>query len=55
LFAIALCRIDFSLRLYSMGLGNAETLRAKTAGLVDAVNVLQGQFSFLAESAVWGA
>jgi hypothetical protein len=54
LFAVALCRIDFRLRLYALGIGEAEGVKPDVLGLVDAFNVLRGQFSFM-ESAVWGA
>lgn len=54
LFAVALCRIDFRLLLYGLGIGKAEALRVDVLHLVDAVNILRNQFGFLAESAVWG-
>jgi hypothetical protein len=53
LFAVALCRIDFHLRLYALGIGDAESVKLDVLGLVYAFNVLRGQFSFV-ESAVWG-
>lgn len=55
LFAVALCRVDLRLRLYTLGIGRTEALNLDVRGLVDALDVLRGQFSFLAESAVWGA
>ena len=53
LFAVALCRIDFRLWLYALGIGTAEGLKLDALGLVYSFNVLRGQFSFV-ESAVWG-
>jgi hypothetical protein len=54
LFAIALCRVEFRLRLYALGIGEADAVRLDVLGLVDALNMLRGQFNFV-ESAVWGA
>jgi hypothetical protein len=54
LFAITLCRIDFRLRLYALGIGKTAGVKLDVLGLVNALNVMRGQFSFV-ESAVWGA
>jgi len=54
LFAVALCRVEFHLRLYAWGIGGADSLKLEVQGLVDALNVLRGHFN-LVESAVWGA
>jgi len=54
IFTVALCRIDFRVRLYALGIGKAESVKLDVLGLVDALNILRGQLSFV-ESAVWGA
>jgi len=54
MFAVAMCRIDLSLRLYDLGMGRNDLLRRDVLGLVDTLNVLRGQFQYV-ESAVWGA
>jgi hypothetical protein len=54
LFAVAVCRVEFHLRLYALGIGNADVLKLQVRGLVDALDIMRGQFSFV-ESAVWGA
>jgi hypothetical protein len=54
LFAVALCQIEFRLGLYVLGIGNAEGVKRDVLGLVDALNILRGQLSFV-ESAVWGS
>ena len=54
LFAVVLCRINFRLRLYTLGIGRIEVLKPDVLGLVDALNVLRSQATLLAESAVWG-
>jgi len=43
LFALALCRIEMRLSLYSLGLG-----RVDVSGLVEAMDALRGQVAFLA-------
>lgn len=53
-FAIARCRIEVRLRLYALGVPNADILKLEVQGLARALGVLERQFSFLAESAVWG-
>jgi hypothetical protein len=50
LFAIALCRIEFRLRLHALGFGKDDL-----AGVVVAFNVLQRQVATLADSTVWGS
>jgi hypothetical protein len=54
LFAVAVWRIEFHLRLYALGLGRADVLKREVKILVDSLDILRGQFS-LVESAVWGA
>jgi hypothetical protein len=54
LFAVALCRIEFRLQLYAVGIGKAEGVKLDALGLMEALYILRGQFSFV-ESAVWGA
>jgi hypothetical protein len=54
LFAVALCQIEFRLRLYALGIGKADDVKRDVLGLVDALGILRGQFSFV-ESEVWGA
>jgi hypothetical protein len=53
-FAIALCRLDFRLRLLSLGLGGIEEFRTETEGLTETIRQLRGQL-YRVESAVWGA
>ena len=53
LFAVALCRGEFRLCLYALGIGKAVALKREVLALVDALDILRGQFSFV-ESAVWG-
>ena len=53
-FAIALCRLDFRLRLLSIGLGGVQEFRAETEGLTETIRELRGQL-YRVESAVWGA
>jgi len=53
-FAVARCRIEVRLRLYALGIGQTDVLRLEIQGLASALDVLRRQFSFLAESAVWG-
>lgn len=54
LFIIAVCRIEFRLELYALGIGSAERLKTDALSLVESLNILRGQISFV-ESAVWGA
>jgi hypothetical protein len=54
-FAIVRCRIEVRLRLYTLGVRNTDVLKLEVQGLARALEVLQRQFSFLAESAAWGS
>ena len=54
-FAIARCRIEVRLGLFALGVRNADVLKREVQGMARSLEVLQRQFSFLAESAVWGA
>ena len=49
-FAIAMCRIEFRLRLHELGIG-AEDL----SGFADVINVLHCQVAALADTTVWGS
>jgi hypothetical protein len=53
-FAIARCRIEVRLRLYALGVPNTDALKLEVQGLARSLDMLQRQFSFLAESAAWG-
>jgi hypothetical protein len=53
-FAIALCRLDFRLRLLSLGFGGVQEFRAEAEGLTETIRQLRGQL-YRVESAVWGA
>jgi hypothetical protein len=53
-FAVARYRIEARLRLYVLGVPNTGDLKLEVQGLARSLDVLQRQFSFLAESAVWG-
>jgi hypothetical protein len=53
-FAVARYRIEVRLRLYVLGVPNTDDLKLEVQGLARSLDVLQRQFSFLAESAVWG-
>jgi hypothetical protein len=54
-FVFELCRIDVRLWLYKHGIGQTEALTVNLLELMGAVDVLRRQFTFLNESAVWGA
>jgi hypothetical protein len=55
LFAAAVWRIELRLGLYQLGIGGFDALKPDVLGLVNALDVLRGQCSLLAESAAWGS